>query len=228
MKPGQILATGLLFFLMFMPFFALVGDIRILCEIEDDSGCDQYALMQGILGAGLLLGLMLSVGGAYKMRKFASANKATFGGGVWFAHEGNLDDSTEETNAVQNDRLFVQEYGINDNTYGNVVNALNQEKVKAESTIQHLLAQLEMHSGSDPEIQTMRQDQEKLESRVANIEYAKVQMAKEMKMLQMQTEETKVQMQDSVISGDVIINSPESIAKAMIDALNTRGEDKQQ
>ena len=36
--------------------------------MDDNTGCEEYNLMQGIISAGLLFGLLLSVGGAYQIR----------------------------------------------------------------------------------------------------------------------------------------------------------------
>lgn len=92
MKPGQILATGLLFFLLFMPLFSLIGDMRVQCEFNVENDCSDYTNMQGVIGAGLLFGLMLSVGGAYKMRNLSKGSKSpTFG--KYSLQDHNLKDT---------------------------------------------------------------------------------------------------------------------------------------
>ena len=75
MKPAQILAVGLLFFLLFMPAFTVVGDLRIECELSEQTDCREWEIAQSITGVGLLFGFMLSVGGAYKMRIYTSGSK---------------------------------------------------------------------------------------------------------------------------------------------------------
>ena len=75
MKPAQILAVGLLFFLLFMPAFTIVGDLRVECELSEQTDCGEWEIAQGITGVGLLFGFMLSVGGAYKMRIYTSGGK---------------------------------------------------------------------------------------------------------------------------------------------------------
>ena len=92
MHPAKILATGLLFYLLFMPVFAYTGDLRVECNVEDNSDCQEYGYMQGIAAAGMLFGIMLSVGGAYKMRGLSSKKKGS-PGGLWFAYEGQGENS---------------------------------------------------------------------------------------------------------------------------------------
>ena len=75
MRPAQILATGLLFFLLFMPVFTYVGDMRVECEVSKEADCSDLGTTQAIAGVGLLFGFMLSVGGAYKMRIYSSGSK---------------------------------------------------------------------------------------------------------------------------------------------------------
>ena len=75
MKPAQILATGLLFFLLFMPVFTYVGDMRVECEMSTVIDCSDLGNTQAIAGVGLLFGFILSVGGAYKMRIYSSSSK---------------------------------------------------------------------------------------------------------------------------------------------------------
>ena len=75
MKPAQILSAGLMFFLLFMPVFAFVGDKRVECEVEDGGNCSSYELMQSITGIALLFGFILTVGGAYKMRIYSSSKQ---------------------------------------------------------------------------------------------------------------------------------------------------------
>jgi hypothetical protein len=84
MKASNILATGLLFFLLFMPAFAFTGDLRIECELSNSGGCIEYGYMQGIATAGMMFGIILSVGGAYKIRGLAAKNSKS-NEGLWFA-----------------------------------------------------------------------------------------------------------------------------------------------
>ena len=102
MKPGQILATGLLFFLLFMPLFALIGDMRVQCEFNVENDCSDYINMQGVIGAGLLFGLILSVGGAYKMRNLSKGSKSpTFG--KYSLQDHNMKDTMWDSNSKSND-----------------------------------------------------------------------------------------------------------------------------
>ena len=88
MKPSNLLSTGLLFYLIFMPLFAFFGDMRIECELSDSGNCVEYGYMQGIATAGMVFGILLSVGGAYKIRGLARSGKKK-AGGLWFAYEGD-------------------------------------------------------------------------------------------------------------------------------------------
>ena len=88
MKPSNLLSTGLLFFLLFMPIFAFLGDMRVVCELSDDGNCVEYGYMQGIATAGMVFGILLSVGGAYKIRNLSKGGKKK-SGGLWFAYEGD-------------------------------------------------------------------------------------------------------------------------------------------
>ena len=92
MHPAKILATGLLFYLLFMPVFAFTGDLRVECDVGGNSDCQEYGYMQGIAAAGMLFGIMLSVGGAYKIRGLSSKKKGS-PGGLWFAYEGQGENS---------------------------------------------------------------------------------------------------------------------------------------
>ena len=67
-RSSLILATGLLFFILFMPLFSFVSDLSLKCEIQDNYNCGDYVLMQGIATSGMIFGLLLSVGGAYQSR----------------------------------------------------------------------------------------------------------------------------------------------------------------
>ena len=218
MKPAQILATGLLFFLLFIPLFAFIGDIRILCEINDTGNCTEYALMQGISAAGLVLGLLLSVGGAYKLRRIA-VNRG------WTSVEGMFSTIDEEKDNVDTfdeieeaEKSFIREYGIDDKSYKDVAYALDQERNSAENTIQHLLQQLDTLSSSDTEMVEIRQKQKELQKRVVDIENAKKQMAKEMANLKSKPSESNMKMQDSVVGGNITLNDPQQIARAAIEA----------
>ncbi len=88
MKPSNLLSTGLLFYLLFMPIFAFIGDMRTVCELSDDGNCVEYGYMQGIATAGMVFGILLSVGGAYKIRNLSKGGKKK-SGGLWFAYEGD-------------------------------------------------------------------------------------------------------------------------------------------
>ena len=106
MHPAKILATGLLFYLLFMPVFAFTGDLRVECDVGGNSDCEEYGYMQGIAAAGMLFGIMLSVGGAYKIRGLSSKKKGS-PGGLWFAYEGQGERSGEplldETTRIKNE-----------------------------------------------------------------------------------------------------------------------------
>jgi hypothetical protein len=102
MKPGQILATGLLFFLLFMPLFALIGDMRVQCEFNVENDCSDYINMQGVIGAGLLFGLILSVGGAYKMRNLSKGSKSP-AFGKYSLQDHNMKDVMWDSNSKSND-----------------------------------------------------------------------------------------------------------------------------
>jgi hypothetical protein len=111
MKPGQILATGLLFFLLFMPLFALIGDMRVMCEFNVENDCSDYTNMQGLIGAGLLFGLMLSVGGAYKMRNLSKGSKSpTFG--KYSLQDHNMKNSMWNSDSKSNDPPEIAEAAI--------------------------------------------------------------------------------------------------------------------
>ncbi|MBT3772850.1 MAG: hypothetical protein HOB52_04250 [Euryarchaeota archaeon] len=95
MKPSNILSAGLLFYLLFMPLFAFLGDMRIECELSDSRNCLEYGYMQGIASAGMVFGILLSVGGAYKIKNINRKGKKN-SEGLWFAYEGD-GESNEET-----------------------------------------------------------------------------------------------------------------------------------
>ena len=91
MKPSNLLSAGLLFYLLFMPLFAFLGDLRIECELSGGGNCVEYGYMQGIATAGMVFGILLSVGGAYKIRTLSKGGKKK-SGGLWFAYEGDGED----------------------------------------------------------------------------------------------------------------------------------------
>jgi len=93
MRPSNILSAGLLFYLLFMPLFAFLGDLRIECELSGGGDCIEYAYMQGIATAGMVFGILLSVGGAYKIRTLGKSGKKK-SGGLWFAYEGDGEASS--------------------------------------------------------------------------------------------------------------------------------------
>jgi hypothetical protein len=94
MKPSNILSAGLLFYLLFMPLFAFLGDLRIECELSSGGNCVEYGYMQGIATAGMVFGILLSVGGAYKIRTLSKDGKKK-SGGLWFAYEGDGEPSVK-------------------------------------------------------------------------------------------------------------------------------------
>ena len=71
-----------------MPLFAFFGDMRIECELSGGGNCVEYGYMQGIATAGMVFGILLSVGGAYKIRNLSKGGKKK-SGGLWFAYEGD-------------------------------------------------------------------------------------------------------------------------------------------
>jgi len=93
MKPSNILSAGLLFYLLFMPLFAFLGDLKIECELSGGGDCIEYGYMQGIATAGMVFGILLSVGGAYKIRTLGKGGKKK-SSGLWFAYEGDGDHSS--------------------------------------------------------------------------------------------------------------------------------------
>jgi hypothetical protein len=95
MKPSNLLSAGLLFYLLFMPLFAFLGDLRIECELSGGVNCVEYGYMQGIATAGMVFGILLSVGGAYKIRTLSKGGKKK-SGGLWFAYEGDGEDPSVE------------------------------------------------------------------------------------------------------------------------------------
>ena len=91
MKASNILSTGLLFYLIFMPLFAFFGDMRIDCELSDGGNCVEYGYMQGVATAGMIFGILLSVGGAYKIRTQSKGKNNSEG--LYFAYEGDGEKS---------------------------------------------------------------------------------------------------------------------------------------
>ena len=57
-----------------MPVFTYIGDLRVECEVLEQTDCSELEIIQSIAGVGLLFGFMLSVGGAFKMRIYVPGN----------------------------------------------------------------------------------------------------------------------------------------------------------
>ena len=74
-----------------MPLFAFFGDMRIDCELSDGGNCVEYGDMQGVATAGMIFGILLSVGGAYKIRTQSKGKNNSEG--LYFAYEGDGEKS---------------------------------------------------------------------------------------------------------------------------------------
>ena len=217
MKPGQILATGLLFFLLFMPLFAFIGDMRVQCEFNVENDCSDYSNMQGLIGAGLLFGLMLSVGGAYKMRNLSKGTGSpTFG--KYSLQDHNMKGSMWDSDSKSNDVSFVEQYGIDDSVLVDVLKILQSEKDNALNDSNQLLSKIELNNDSSSEIGALMQKQIHQKTRVGDIEQAMTKIKAEMKGIKESQTESNLDMKDSVISGDVMVNNPHEIAEAAIKA----------
>ena len=217
MKPGQILATGLLFFLLFMPLFALIGDMRVQCEFNVENDCSDYTNMQGLIGAGLFFGLMLSVGGAYKMRNLSKGTGSpTFG--KYSLQDHNMKGSMWDSDSKSNDISFVEQYGIDDSVLVDVLKVLQSEKDNALNDSNQLLSKIELNNDSSSEIDALMQKQIHQKTRVGDIEQAMTKIKAEMKGIKESQTESNLDMKDSVISGNVMVNNPHEIAEAAIKA----------
>jgi|TARA_B110000881_G_C18457401_1_gene454362 hypothetical protein len=217
MKPGQILATGLLFFLLLMPLFTLIGDMRVQCEFNLENDCSEYTNMQGLIGAGLLFGLMLSVGGAYKMRNLTKRTKGpTFG--KYSLQDHNIKDSMWDSESKPNDISFIEQYGLDESVLVDVLKVLQNERDNAQNDSNQLLSKIELNSDSSSEIDALMQKQTNQKTRVSDIEQAMTKIKTEMKGIKESQAESNLDMKDSVISGDVMVNDPHEIAEAAIKA----------
>lgn len=83
-----------------MPIFAFVGDMRIECVLSDAGNCVEYGYMQGIAAAGMVFGILLSVGGAYKIKGSNRKNRKN-SEGLWFAYEGDGSQTTIEPDNIK-------------------------------------------------------------------------------------------------------------------------------
>ncbi|MGY8728942.1 MAG: hypothetical protein ACKVKS_06935 [Candidatus Poseidoniales archaeon] len=217
MKPGQILATGLLFFLLLMPLFTLIGDMRVQCEFNLENDCSEYTNMQGLIGAGLLFGLMLSVGGAYKMRNLTKRTKGpTFG--KYSLQDHNIKDSMWDSESKPNDISFIEQYGLDESVLVDVLKVLQNERDNAQNDSNQLLSKIELNRDSSSEIDALMQKQTNQKTRVSDIEQAMTKIKTEMKGIKESQAESNLDMKDSVISGDVMVNDPHEIAEAAIKA----------
>ena len=217
MKPGQILATGLLFFLLFMPLFTLIGDMRVQCEFNVENDCSDYTNMQGLIGAGLMFGLMLSVGGAYKMRHLSKGTSSpTFG--KYSLQDHNMKDGMWDSESKSNDISFIEQYGIDDSVLVDVLKVLQNEKDNAQNDSNQLLSKIEVSNDSSSEIEALIQKQINQKARVSDIEQAMTKIKGDMKGIKESQAESNLDMKDSVISGDVMVNDPREIAEAAIKA----------
>ena len=151
MKPGQILATGLLFFLLFMPLFTLIGDMRVQCEFNVENDCSDYINMQGVIGAGLLFGLILSVGGAYKMRNLSKGSKSP-ALGKYSLQDHNMKGSMWDSDLKSNDVSFIEQYGLDENVLVDVLKVLQNDS-------NQLLTKIEINNDSGSEIEALTQKQ---------------------------------------------------------------------
>lgn len=195
-KSSLILATGLLFFLLFMPLFSLVGDLSIRCEIQDNYDCGDYVLMQGIASGGLILGLLLSVGGAYQSR-IKSASKPMVG----------MYSIIEANNIATDDDYLC------------VASALDKIKEEAEKTINDLLIQNNDQSNQTSQISNIESKQRDLEKQIKDIENTKAELRLEMdEYVQHKVESPNLQIGDSAIAGSVTVNNANEVAMAAIKA----------
>ena len=217
MKPGQILATGLLFFLLFMPLFTLIGDMRVQCEFNVENDCSDYINMQGVIGAGLLFGLILSVGGAYRMRNLSKGSKSP-ALGKYSLQDHNMKGSMWDSDLKSNDVSFIEQYGLDENVLVDVLKVLQNEKENAQNDSNQLLTKIEINNDSGSEIEALTQKQLNQKTRVTDIEQAMAKIKGEMKGIKESQIESNLEMKDSVISGDVKVNDPHEIAEAAIKA----------
>lgn len=206
-QSSRILATGLLFFLLFMPLFSLIGDLALECRIENTSGCEEYDLMQGVISAGLLFGLLLSVGGAYQMRKSSSRT-------------------------VRGVYSIVEHHNLQtDDDYRNITKELDKVKDQHNSNIRELRSIIENQDNASPKlVEELKNKQDELRKEIEHIADAKKDMKKQIeayndKIIANQGPEIK----DSVVTGNVNINAEpnyEKIANAVLQAYKSGLEGK--
>ena len=206
-QSSKILATGLLFFLLFMPLFSFIGDLALECRMDDNTSCEEYNLMQGIISAGLLFGLLLSVGGAYQIRISGSRTVT----GVY---------------------SLVEQHNLKtDDDYLLVVKELDKIKEQHERNIRELLSIMENQANASPTlIAELRDKQDELIHKIYDIEEAKKEMRKQIdayndKIVTNQSLDIK----DSAVAGDININQApdyEKIAKMAVQAYKSGLEDK--
>jgi len=195
-RSSLLLATGLLFFILFMPLFSLVGDLSIKCEIRDNYDCGDYVLMQGVAAGGLVLGLLLSVGGAYQSR-IKSPSKPMVG--MY---------SIVETNNI-----------ASDDDYLCVASALDKIKQEAEQTIQDLLSQNNNQSNQTSQISNIESRQRELQKQIDNIDNIKAELRLEVdEYVKKKIESPSLQLNDSAVAGGVTVNNANEVAMAAIKA----------
>ena len=66
-------------FLTFHAYFCFFRRHESSLELSDGGNCVEYGYMQGIATAGMVFGILLSVGGAYKIRNLSKDGKETGG-----------------------------------------------------------------------------------------------------------------------------------------------------
>jgi hypothetical protein len=195
-RSSLLLATGLLFFSLFMPLFSFVGDMSIKCEIRDSYDCGDYVLMQGVAAGGLGLGLMLSVGGAYQSR-IKSPSKSMVG----------MYSIVEANNIASDDDYLC------------VASALDKIKQEAEQTIQNLLIQNNDQSNQTSQISNIESKQRELQKQIDNIDNIKAELRLEVdEYVKNKIESPSLQLNDSAVAGGVTVNNANEVAMAAIKA----------
>lgn len=64
MRPGHLIASGVLLIAVFMPIFSFAGDLRLECLLTNSSACDDFKTIQLMCLLGALVGIiMVFVGG---------------------------------------------------------------------------------------------------------------------------------------------------------------------
>jgi len=164
-----------------------------------------------------LFGLILSVGGAYKMRNLSKGSKSpTFG--KYSLQDHNMKDSMWDSESKSNDISFVEQYGIDDSVLVDVLKVLQNEKDNAQNDSNQLLSKIEVSNDSSSEIDALIQKQINQKARVSDIEQAMTKIKGDMKGIKESQADSNLDMKDSVISGDVMVNDPREIAEAAIKA----------